>query len=118
MKKAPYSLTEANSICNEFQYLVGQPFGQDNDAPIGYIAVAPFDQINKNKFIIYFLLCNDLEFALNHEYKGLLFDVIVIAGVQSDQQFLQEDLYSWLNKNKQLPAVGSSVVSDEASRVK
>ena len=100
MKKAPYSFAEAQMLCNEYQYLIGQPFDKSNQQPINSIVVSPFDQMSKKRFIIYYLLFNDADMALAHEYKGLLFDILVIAGANHQQELYHEDIHIWLSKNK------------------
>ena len=74
MGKAPYSLSEAQKNCKEFQDLTGQHFDQDINALIDPIVIAPFDEANKKRFFLYYLLFDDAEIALHHEYKGLLYD--------------------------------------------
>ena len=100
MKNAPYTLPDAEKLCTQYQYLVGKPFGKDSDAVISCVAIAPFDQNSKNRFTIFYLLFDDAETALQHEYKGLLYDVIVIASSPQDRNELhQEDLFTWTTKN-------------------
>ena len=100
MKDAPYTLPEAEKLCTQFQYLVGKPFSKGSDAVISCVAIAPFDQNSKNRFTIFYLLFDDAETALQHEYKGLLYDVLVIASPPQDRNdLLQEDIYTWVSKN-------------------
>jgi tryptophanase len=100
MKSAPYNLSEAEKLCTQYQYLVGKPFGRDSNAIISCVAIAPFDQNSKNRFTIFYLLFDDAETALQHEYKGLLYDVIVIASSPTDKNDLhQDDIYTWVSKN-------------------
>jgi hypothetical protein len=100
MEKAPYSFSEAQKLCKEYQYLAGQPFGEGNNTLINNIVITPFDQINKKRFIMYYLLFNDAEMALSHEYKGLLFDIMVIAHADNNHDVFHEDIHPWLSKNK------------------
>ena len=95
----PYSLQKAEQICREYQHLKGQRFGSENGACIDCVAVAPFDQENKNRFIIYYLLFDDPHIALRQDYQGLLFDIIVIAGTKEGDEMLHESLDVWLAKN-------------------
>ena len=100
MKKDPYTLPDAEKLCTQYQYLVGKPFSKNSDAVISCVAIAPFDQNSKNRFTIFYLLFDDAETALQHEYKGLLYDVIVIASSPHDRNELhQDDIYTWVNKN-------------------
>jgi len=111
MKKSPYTLSEAGKICAEFQYLIGQPFEQDNLSTIDCVAIAPFDQVSKSRFIIYYLLFEDADMALTNEYKGLLYDVIVISGSAEKKELHHEDIYTWITKNKSLnePAMEAAI---------
>jgi hypothetical protein len=101
MSNAPYTLQEAEQLCKEYQYLVGQKFSSDSDLFIECVTITPFDEINKKRFLILYFLFNNAESALSHEYKGFLFDIIVIGRSQQDQhELLQEDLSVWLAENK------------------
>jgi hypothetical protein len=101
MKAAPYSLPEAEKLCTEYQYLVGKPFSKGTEALISCVAIAPFDQNSKNRFTIFYLLFDDAETALSHEYKGLLYDVVVIASSPKDRNdLLQDSIYTWVTANK------------------
>lgn len=105
MKQPPYSLSEAQKICSEFQHLAGRCFDPAINASIDCIAVAPFDQNNRNRFIIYYLLFDDADIALQQDYQGLLFDVIIIAGAKNgEEQLVHEPLHTWLAKNNQQPS--------------
>jgi hypothetical protein len=99
MKKPPYSLSEATRLCSEFQYLVRERYNKDDEATIECVAVVPFDEMNKKKFIVYYHLLNDASIALNHEYRGLLFDVMVLATYPQKCDLLYSDLGSWLQEN-------------------
>lgn len=103
MKKAPYSLQEAQQLCIEYQYLVGQSFEQENDFVIEAVTIVPFDELSKERFLIFYFLFNNAESALAYEYKGLLFNALVIARSATDEhQLLQEELVIWLAENKRL----------------
>ena len=112
MKTAPYTLPEAEKLCTEYQYLVGKPFSKASDAVITCVAIAPFDQNSKNRFTIFYLLFDDAETALSHEYKGLLYDVIVIASSPQDRNDLhQEDICTWTNANAEILAGRAKAMS-------
>jgi hypothetical protein len=102
MKKAPYSLIEAEKLCKEYRNLAGQPFAKNSDATIEFITVAPYDEENKNRFIICYLLFNDPEIALTSDYKGFTFDVLVMASAKNNTGLLHESLHTWLVKNESL----------------
>lgn len=100
MKKAPYTQAEAEALCKEYQNLVGRPFGRGSNLVIECVTVTPFDEMNKERFLIFYFLFNNASSALSHEYKGLLFDIIVIAhSMQDEHELLQEDLYTWVHDN-------------------
>ncbi len=100
MKNAPYTLKEARKLCEEYEHLVGQPFSKDNDAVVECVIIAPFDEASRKRFLIFYFLFNNAEQALNTEYKGLLFDVLVIGRSTSDKHDLQQcDLHGWLIDN-------------------
>ena len=108
MKPAPYTLPEAQKLCTEFQFLVNKPFARGSDAIIQCVAIAPFDQNSKNRFTIFYLLFDDAETALTHEYKGLLYDIIVIASAPYDRNELhQEDIFTWISNNREWLAEAS-----------
>jgi hypothetical protein len=117
MKTAPHSFEEASKLCNEFQYLLGQSFGDGSNNAISCVAISPFDQMNKKRFIMYYLLFNDAEMALQQDYKGLLFDVMVISVSTDGQQMLHEDLHTWLCKNRTLYASGDQVFGQVSESV-
>lgn len=101
MKRAPYSLPEAQRLCTDYSHLVGQPFGRGSDAIIESVVVAPFDEASRKRFLIFYFLFNNAESALSQEYKGLLFDVLVIARSVTDEHELQQlDLHAWLGERK------------------
>jgi len=105
MKQPPYSLEEAMKICSEYNYLAGHAFDPSMpiNSTIDRVAVVPFDEVNKRRFLIYYLLFNDAQSALTHEYKGLLYDVLVIArSTEDENEMLHESLYPWLDKNKHI----------------
>ena len=100
MKKAPYSLSEAEKLCQEYQFLVGRSFASDSNAVIECVTISPFDEISRKRFLIYYFLFNNAQSALAHEYKGLLYDIIVIArSVEDEHELLQEDLHTWTEEN-------------------
>lgn len=112
MKKAPYSLEEAQRLCTEYQYLVGQPFEKGQSFVIECVTVVPFDELSRERFLIFYFLFNNAESALAHEYKGLLFNALVIARSTTDEHELrQEELVMWLAENKHPDAVASKPVS-------
>ncbi len=103
MKTSPYSLQEARELAEEYQYLIRQPFAENSSAIIENVIICPFDEASRKKFLIFYFLFNNAEKALGQEYKGLLFDVLVIGRSMLDEHELQqEDLHTWLKENKGL----------------
>ncbi|MES2703190.1 MAG: hypothetical protein V4649_11150 [Bacteroidota bacterium] len=96
MKRPPYTHAEAAQLCADFQHLTGEPYSCSNNAAIECVAVVPFDELNKQKFIVYYHLLNDPVLALTHEYKGLLFDVLVLATYEDKCDLLHASLHSWV----------------------
>ena len=100
MKKAPYSLLEAERLRLDYQSLIGKSFASDSNAVIECVTISPFDEISRERFLIYYFLFDNAESALTHEYKGLLYDIIVIArSLEDEHELLQADLYTWINEN-------------------
>jgi hypothetical protein len=102
MKHTPFVLNEARQLCNELQHLAGMKF--DPSIPemgnIECVAVAPFDLQNKKQFLLFYLLTDDAHKALEEEYHGLLYDVVVIARSEEiGTDLMQYDIYTWLEKN-------------------
>lgn len=98
----PFFLEEATSICNEYKKYIGLPLRlQDNNSPIiECVTITPFDLINKEKFILYYLLFDDhIQAAQALNYKGFLYDIVVIARSANDE-LEHTDLSSWLSKNQ------------------
>src|SRR4051812_47732813 len=112
MKKAPYSLSEAEKLCRDHQFLVGKSFSSGSNAVIECVTISPFDEISRKRFLIYYFLFNNAESALSHEYKGLLYDIIVIArSVEDEHELLQEDLCTWVAENSHVSGIGAPVSS-------
>jgi hypothetical protein len=101
MSTSPYSLQEARELCEQYQYLAGQPFSAGGNTVIENVIICPFDEASRKRFLIYYFLFNNAEKALWQEFKGLLFDVLVIGrSVVDEHELLQEDLATWLAENK------------------
>jgi hypothetical protein len=102
MLRMPYSLDQAQSLCEKLQHLVGRSFDLHSSqyGKIECVAVSPFDNNSKKTFLLNYLLCDNAEKALKEDYKGLLFDVVVIARAADDpMELIQEDVASWIKKN-------------------
>lgn len=101
MTPPPYSLKDAQHLTQEYHYLIGQPFAKEDNIFIENIIVCPFDEASRKRFLIFYFLFNDADKALSQEYKGLLFDVLVIGRSKTDvHELQQESIFTWLNANK------------------
>jgi hypothetical protein len=99
MKKGPYNLSDAEQICAHYQYLMGKNFSADVEQPINCVAVAPYTQTAKERFILYYLICNDANSALGLDAKVSQYDVLVMAASSDNYDLAHEDIYSWLTRN-------------------
>lgn len=102
MKHIPYGLNDARQLCNKLQHIIGMTFDPElpEMGPVECVAVSPFDQNNKKRFLLFYLLTDDAEKALEAEYLGLLYDVIVIArSSEILTDIMQYDLETWTSKN-------------------
>jgi hypothetical protein len=116
LKQPPYSLAEAEIICREYQFLVGKQFGPDHDILVNCVVVAPFDQLNKGRFIVYYLLFDDPVAALSQDYRGLLHDVMIIAS-GGTHELQHESLHTWLQKSRVLPCYNTQVLAFKPTSV-
>src|ERR1700733_7478732 len=101
MKKAPYTFHEAANLSEQFKHIIGKSFAPGSSFTIQCVAIAPFDQFNKNRFLNFYFLLNDEKSALDIDYKGLLYDVLIIGrSITEEFDFVQEDIGSWLSANQ------------------
>ncbi len=117
MNKAPYTLSEAQKISREYQHLIGHVFDAGKNTLIDCVAVSPFDQVNKNRFLIYYLLFDDAHIALQQDYNGMLFDVVVIAGASNGDEMVHDDIHTWLVRNGALLCQPVNIVNFVPVRV-
>lgn len=110
MNKAPYSLVEAKHLYDQYQYLVGLPFDVNGTDLIACVTVSPSEENSKNRFIIFYLLYNDADMALQSEPDNMLYDVIVMTGSCQDEELRHKDLYTWLEEQGRLPATNPNIV--------
>lgn len=97
--KIPYSYSDALEMCSKFQYLKGLSFGNGPHI-IDAIVVTPYDTNFKQRFFLYYLLFDsNCEEALQ-DYKGLLFDVCVVAR-DMQEELAHESLSTWLSWNEE-----------------
>jgi hypothetical protein len=117
MKQPPYSYAEAKSICEEYQYLAGHIFERGSNDVIDQVVMAPFDHFKKNRFIMIYMMLNDAKAALEMDYTGLQYDVIVISGSINDKGLRHLDLHSWVGANEQNAEIAHSVQTGNAQSV-
>ncbi|HXS36907.1 MAG TPA: hypothetical protein VN721_09410 [Flavipsychrobacter sp.] len=102
MQRAPYTLEQATALCRNLQRIVGYAF--DKNLPsisnIECVAVSPYDQTNRKMFMLYYLLSGNPLKALKEDYKGVQYDIIVIAhSVNDENDLVHYDINTWLTKN-------------------
>jgi len=118
MLRIPYTFDQAKSLCDKLQSFVGYCF--DLHSPevcnIECIAVSPFDCANKKIFLLNYLLTEDAEKSLKEDYKGLLYDVIIITrSVHNNLELVHEDVVTWMRKHNLTLADIPSVSKIEAN---
>jgi hypothetical protein len=101
MKQPPYSYAEAKDICERFQHLKGQAFNKNGNGLVDLVVVSPFDHFKKNRFIMIYLMLNDAKAALELDYTGLQYDIMLISGSISDKGMEHRDLNSWLAEHEE-----------------
>lgn len=79
-RESKLGYTDALSICNEYQYLVGQPFCGEYRTlgEIEAVVIAPADKLNKSIFLKQFATHKNLEQALAF-YSDDHFDVVLLS---------------------------------------
>ncbi len=109
----PFSLQEAQNLCREYQYLVGMPFDRNN-AKIQTVIVTPYDSALKQRFFAYYLLFDNNAAMALEEYKGALFDVVIMAETEEGYA-LNENLTAWAAKNNILIGVAGSMLGQPSA---
>jgi hypothetical protein len=99
MKQAPYSLEEAEILCQEFQSLIGSPFESGDKAIIKNVVVSPYSNNSRKRFLMCYLLFDDARKALEYEFDGIRYDVLILAGTPGEEDLRHEALDIWINKN-------------------
>ena len=94
----PYTLDKAKKIREEFNYIIGTSLNGDA-ALIEYLAITPFDEENKQRFFLYYLIMGEsAQEAILNEYKGFLFDIVVVARTPNGV-LVKEMMSDWLSRN-------------------
>lgn len=97
--QAPYSLEEAEVLCQEFQCLIGKAFEAGKELIIKDLVVAPYSQTSKMRFLMCYVLFDDPRTALEYDYAGSRYEVLVLAGTPGQEDMFHEPLDIWLGKN-------------------
>jgi hypothetical protein len=98
MRHRALTRTEAEEICDRYQYLIGLPFGKNQRNVIECVAVTPYEDPQLYIFLLNYRECRNAEQALRL-YTGNTFEVMVITTLVSDKvQVFQKDLRSYLQE--------------------
>ena len=90
------SYEEATRMCEEYQFLIGTNTNS-GDIVVENVVVSPFDPANKYRFFLFYLLLNnDAKLALEYEYSGNDYDVLII-GKNEVGETLHQSLKLWLS---------------------
>lgn len=104
MKREPFTLLQAKNIADRYQYLVGQPYGEDGNSPlISCVAVAPFDELNKWIYINFYADERDPQKALKYYYYPY-YDVLVIAPSSECPGYSYKNIRDYLQFEKKAKA--------------
>lgn len=92
----PYSLEQARSLQDLCKGFVGAEF-DEKGVLVNDIAIVPFDQAHRQRFILYYMVMgNAAQETVLEEYKGFLFNVLVLAQDEAGQ-LLYKELCSYIN---------------------
>lgn len=100
MKHPPYSLAEAQKVCQEFQHLVGAAFRKKDVSLIDKVIVAPYEAAEKSRFLMLYLTLGDAQLALHGDYKGAQYTVLLLSGSVEANGLEHEELHRWLIAEK------------------
>lgn len=92
MKQPPFTYEEALKICEEFQHLVATPYDEMSDALVDAVIVSPYDQTNKSRFIMLYLVLNDAITALKTDCTNGEYDVLLISGSLNDNRLQYQSI--------------------------
>ena len=90
------SYEEANRLCEEYQFLIGTNTNSE-EIVVESVVVSPFDPSNKYRFFLFYLLLNNPKLALEYEYSGNDYDVLII-GKTKVGEMLHQSLDIWLKE--------------------
>ncbi len=96
MKHSPYTYTEAKLICDQHQHLIGKAYDNAGNK-IDSVIVVPFDQSDRSRFFMLFLMLEDARQALTLDYSGSRYSVAVVSGSVHTYGMQHCDLRDWLS---------------------
>lgn len=103
MKPLYFTLEQATEICEDFEDLIDTEFTYRSQPPlklvIDHVAIAPFEQRDKETFINAYMASGDPGAALN-EYKGNQYDVLILAQNANDaNDIVVMDIRQYIEEN-------------------
>ena len=93
----PYSLEQAKHLQSRYKGCIGAAFEESRTVLIDDIAVVPFEQASRQRFLLYYMVVGKkAQEQILQEYKGLLFDVLIIARNERGE-LIYRDLCSYFS---------------------
>ena len=110
VKTEPITLSQAISVCNQYQHLKGNVVISDKGdfEVIDTIAIAPHDELNKTHFFKLYKEMKDAEKAIGF-YKKTEYDVVLI---QRELVPIGDFYYKMVDINEYLVSSGTGVSID------
>jgi hypothetical protein len=102
MKLPPYTFSEARTLKEKHQHIIGLSYDADEKSAVDMVVVAPYEPASRNRFLMLFLMLNDAEAALSLDYNGNQYDVIVISGSADANGMQHRNLHNWLIAQEQV----------------
>jgi hypothetical protein len=114
----PYSLEQAKYLQNLYKGFIGAEFEENRNVLVEEIAIVPFEQVSRQRFILYYMVVGkQAQAQVLQEYKGLLFDILLIARNERGE-LIHKDLCSYLASGSQpsfsLENADAGLLSDSA----
>lgn len=97
----PYSLEQAKYLQNLYKGFIGAEFEENRNVLVEEIAIVPFEQVSRQRFILYYMVVGkQAQAQVLQEYKGLLFDILLVARNERGE-LIHKDLCSYLGAGRQ-----------------
>lgn len=98
----PYSLEQAKYLQNLYRGFIGAEFEENRNVLVEEIAIVPFEQVSRQRFILYYMVVGrQAQAQVLQEYKGLLFDILLVARNERGE-LIHKDLCSYLAAGRQV----------------